>query len=92
VPDSLLGRVTGVYHVGVMAGIVAGTPLGGLLARTYGITAPFWFGFVGSAILVTVLWHQFDQIVHAGDARADTARSDGPAAPSDGPAARSAES
>jgi predicted MFS family arabinose efflux permease len=67
VPDELLGRVTGVYHVGVMAGIVVGTPIGGWLAQQYGITAPFWFGFVGSAILVTVLWRQFDNIVHAGD-------------------------
>lgn len=67
VPDALLGRVTGVYTVGVVGGIVVGTPIGGLLARTFGITAPFWFGFVGSAILVAVMWRQFDQIVHAGD-------------------------
>ncbi|MEO5965548.1 MAG: MFS transporter [Candidatus Limnocylindrales bacterium] len=67
VPDALLGRVTGVYHVGVMAGIVVGTPIGGLLARQYGITAPFWFGFVGSAILVIVLWREFGHIAHAGD-------------------------
>ncbi len=66
VPDALLGRVTGVYTVGVFLGIVIGTPIGGLLARTYGITAPFWFGFVGSAILVLVLWRQFDNIAHAG--------------------------
>ncbi len=67
VPDALLGRVTGVYTVGVMAGIVIGTPIGGLLARQYGITAPFWFGFVGSALLVAVLWRQFPKIAHAGD-------------------------
>jgi hypothetical protein len=30
---------------------VIGTPIGGVLARTFGITAPFWFGFVGSALL-----------------------------------------
>jgi MFS family permease len=67
VPDALLGRVTGVYTVGVFGGIVVGTPIGGLLARTFGITAPFWFGFAGSALLVAVLWRQFDHIVHAGD-------------------------
>ena len=66
-PDALLGRVTGVYHVGVMLGIVIGTPIGGLLAARYGITAPFWFGFIGSAVLVIVLWRQFDNIAHAGD-------------------------
>jgi predicted MFS family arabinose efflux permease len=69
VPDELMGRVTGVYTVGVFGGIVVGTPLGGLLAREFGITAPFWFGFIGSALLVAVLWRQFDKIAHAGDAQ-----------------------
>ena len=68
VPDALLGRVTGVYRVAIVGGLVIGTPLGGLLAKTSGITAPFWFGFVGSALLVAVLWRQFENIVHAGDA------------------------
>ncbi len=67
VPDALLGRVTGVYGVALVGGMVVGTPIGGLLARTFGITAPFWFGFVGSALLVAVLWRQFEHIVHAGD-------------------------
>jgi len=67
VPDELLGRVGGVYRVAIMGGLVIGTPIGGLLARTFGITAPFWFGFVGSALLVVILWRQFDNIVHAGD-------------------------
>jgi predicted MFS family arabinose efflux permease len=65
VPNDLLGRVTGVYRVAIMGGIVIGTPLGGLLAKTFGITAPFWFGFVGSALLVTILWRQFEHIAHA---------------------------
>jgi predicted MFS family arabinose efflux permease len=67
VPDELLGRVTGAYSMAIQLGIVIGTPIGGLLARQFGITAPFWFGFVGSALLVTVLWREFDNIVHAGD-------------------------
>ena len=68
VPDALLGRVTGVYGVALVGGIVVGTPIGGLLARTFGITAPFWFAFAGSAMLVAVLWREFEHIVHAGDA------------------------
>ena len=67
VPDELLGRVGGVYRVAIMGGLVIGTPIGGLLAKTFGITAPFWFGFVGSALLVAILWRQFDHIVHAGE-------------------------
>jgi predicted MFS family arabinose efflux permease len=69
VPDALLGRVTGVYTVGTYGGIALGTPIGGLLARSFGITAPFWFGFAGSAILVAILWRQFEHIGHAGSAQ-----------------------
>jgi MFS family permease len=65
VPDELLGRVGGVYRMAIVGGLVVGTPVGGLLARTFGITAPFWFGFVGSGLLVAVLWRQFDKIAHA---------------------------
>lgn len=65
VPNELLGRVTGVYRVAMVGGLVIGTPLGGLLAGTFGITAPFWFGFIGSALLVAILWRQFDRIAHA---------------------------
>ena len=74
VPDELLGRVTGVYTVGVIGGMVVGTPIGGLLARSFGITAPFWFGLIGSALLVAVLWRQFDHIAHEGDGSISVAR------------------
>jgi MFS family permease len=67
VPDHLLGRVTSVYMIGVVAGLVAGTPLGGLMARTWGITSPFWFGFVGSALLLVLLWRELANIVHASE-------------------------
>jgi predicted MFS family arabinose efflux permease len=59
--------VTGVYRVAIIGGMVVGTPLGGFLAKTFGITAPFWFAFVGSGLLVAVLWRQFDHIVHSAD-------------------------
>jgi MFS family permease len=67
VPDELLGRVGGVYRVAIMGGLVIGTPIGGLLAKTFGITAPFWFAFAGSAMLVVILWRQFENIVHASE-------------------------
>jgi predicted MFS family arabinose efflux permease len=68
VPNPLLGRVTGVYRVANRGGLVLGAPLGGVLARSFGITAPFWFGFIGSALLVVLLWRQFVHIAHAGEA------------------------
>ncbi|HET9455733.1 MAG TPA: MFS transporter [Candidatus Limnocylindrales bacterium] len=69
VPDAVLGRVTGVYRVAIVGGLVVGTPIGGALAAVYGITAPLWFGFVGSAVLVLVMWREFEHIAHAGDVR-----------------------
>jgi MFS family permease len=66
VPNELLGRVTGVYRVAVVGGMVIGIPLGGTLAAIFGITAPFWFAFAGSAVLVVLLWRQFDHIAHDG--------------------------
>ncbi len=70
VPDELYGRVSGVYRVGIFGGLVVGAPIGGFLAKTYGIAAPFWFGFVGSAILVVLLWRQFSLIAHDDDVSA----------------------
>jgi predicted MFS family arabinose efflux permease len=68
VPNPLLGRVTGVYRVANVGGLVIGAPLGGVLARSFGITAPFWFGFLGSALLVLLLWRQLVHIADAGEA------------------------
>ncbi len=73
VPDALYGRVSGVYRVGIYGGLVIGAPIGGLLASQAGITAPFWFGFVGSVILVALLWREFSHIAH-DDAAAATAQ------------------
>lgn len=65
VPAGLQGRVGGVDVVGVYAGLVVGSGVGGLLASWYGVTAPFWFAFAGSAVLVVVLWRQLSHIAHA---------------------------
>lgn len=64
VPNELLGRVTGIYRVAIVGGLVIGAPIGGLLARSLDITAPFWFGFMGSAVLVALLWREFEHIAH----------------------------
>lgn len=68
VPAELQGRVGGLYYVGLFGGIVAGQALGGVIARIWGITGPFWFGFVGSAVLLALLWRELRHIAHADEA------------------------
>jgi predicted MFS family arabinose efflux permease len=66
VPADLQGRVSGVYMVGVNGGLVAGSAVGGLVARGFGVTGPFWFGFVGSALILAAIWRSLGHIAHAG--------------------------
>ena len=68
---------TSTLHSGVVGGIVAGSAIGGLAASAWGISAPFWFAFVGSALILAVIWRSLPRIAHADEqarAAAPTAR------------------
>lgn len=65
VPLEFQGRVASVYMMGVMAGIVVGSALGGVIADHVGLTGPFWFAFAGSAVLVVLIWQQLPKIAHS---------------------------
>jgi predicted MFS family arabinose efflux permease len=67
VPTELQGRVGSVNLVGVYGGLVVGAGLGGLIAQRWGVTAPFWFAFVGSAVFVVLIWSQLRHIAHEDD-------------------------
>jgi predicted MFS family arabinose efflux permease len=56
--------------VGVYGGLVIGSGIGGLLARQFGVTAPFWFAFVGSALFLVLIWRELRHIAHADEADA----------------------
>ena len=71
VPSRLLGRVNSVYLLGSIGAIAIGTLLGGALAQRWGVTAPFWFTFVGSAVITVVMWRTFLLIAHAAELPAD---------------------
>lgn len=68
VPMELQGRVGSVNMVGVFGGLVIGSGVGGVLAERWGVTAPFWFAFVGSAVFVVLIWRQLAHIAHADEA------------------------
>ncbi|WP_328466624.1 MFS transporter [Actinoplanes sp. NBC_00393] len=64
VPAHLQGRVDSVNTICVYGGLVVGSAFGGLLATHFGITAPFWFAFLGSVVFLVLLWPQMTRIAH----------------------------
>ena len=64
VPFELQGRVGAVNMLGVCGGLVIGAAIGGQLAGHWGVTAPFWFAFGGSALFVVLIWRQLRHIAH----------------------------
>jgi predicted MFS family arabinose efflux permease len=67
VPMEFQGRVGSVYVVGLFLGLVIGQALGGVIADRWGLTAPFWFAFVGSGITLALVWRQLASIAHVGE-------------------------
>ena len=65
VPQELQGRVSSVNAVGVFGGMVIGQALGGVIAQTWGLTAPWWFAFAGAALTLVFVWRPISQIVSA---------------------------
>jgi MFS family permease len=65
VPTEFQGRVGSAYTVGLYGGIVVGQALGGAIADRWGLTAPFWFAFVGSGITLVLIWRSLGHVAHA---------------------------
>lgn len=64
-PTHLQGRVASVYMVGLFGGLIVGQALGGMIASRWGLTAPFWFAFIGAGLTLALVWNQLDHIAHA---------------------------
>ncbi len=65
VPTRFQGRVGSVYMMCVFGGVVVGNALGGLIAERWGLTAPFWFAFVGAGLTLVLVWRELSHIAHA---------------------------
>ena len=65
VPHELQGRIASVNMVGVFGGLVIGQALGGVIAQVWGLTAPWWFAFVGAAITLVLVWRPISHIAAA---------------------------
>ncbi len=71
VPQELQGRIASVNMVGVFGGLVIGQALGGVIAQVWGLTAPWWFAFVGAALTLLLVWRPISHIVNARPALED---------------------
>ncbi|HEY2552776.1 MAG TPA: MFS transporter [Streptosporangiaceae bacterium] len=70
VPEQLRGRVNSVYYTFSMGGFALGSLAGGLLARGFGLTAPFWVAAVAVAVLAMLAWRLFTPSQLTGEAPA----------------------
>ena len=70
VPSALLGRVNSVNTISVYGGLVVGSAIGGTLATHFGVVAPFWFAFAGSALFVVLIWRALTSVAHSDEAAA----------------------
>ena len=59
IPGHLLGRVNSVYYTFAMGGFAVGSLAGGLLARDFGLTAPFWVAAAAIAVVAVLAWRLF---------------------------------
>lgn len=62
-PDALMGRVNNVYALASIGGAALGALLGGALAQRFGLTTPFFFAFVGMAIMTVLAWRPLRYVV-----------------------------
>jgi predicted MFS family arabinose efflux permease len=70
VPTEFQGRVGSVYMLCVMGGMLIGSLIGGLIAQQWGVTAPWWFAFVGSGLTLALVWRELAKIAHEDEAAA----------------------
>ncbi|MEM9036902.1 MAG: MFS transporter [Actinomycetota bacterium] len=61
VPEHLQGRVASVYRFALQGGLIVGAAAGAVLAGI-DITAPYWFGFVVSGLVLVAFWPRFSAI------------------------------
>ena len=73
VPTELQGRVGSVYMLALMGGLAVGAAIGGILARIWGITAPFWFAFAGSVVILALIWRRLADIAVADSSSTEPA-------------------
>jgi len=64
-PPEMLGRVASTSLFIAAGGNCVGAMLGGVIAARFGITAPYWVGFVAAAFVSATTWRVFNRVTIA---------------------------
>jgi MFS family permease len=62
VPLDYQGRVSSVYQLSLQGGLVIGAGIGAAIAGAFGVAAVYWFGFLGSGLILAVIWRRIANI------------------------------
>ncbi|HEX9335555.1 MAG TPA: MFS transporter [Pseudonocardiaceae bacterium] len=60
-PPDMIGRISSSTLFVVAGGNCVGALLGGVIASNFGLTAPYWVGFVVAIIVTALTWRVFDR-------------------------------
>ena len=60
-PPEMLGRVASASLFVGAGGNCVGALIGGALASSFGLSAPYWVGFVVAVVVCAATWHVFDR-------------------------------
>jgi len=60
-PPAMIGRASSTYLFLANAGNAFGAVLGGAVGARFGLTAPYWIGFVVAAVVTATTWRVFDR-------------------------------
>ncbi|PTA44705.1 MFS transporter [Micromonospora sp. RP3T] len=87
-PPALMGRVGSTTLFLAAGGNCVGALLGGVVAARFGITAPYWVGFVVAVVVIAATWRVFDRATVAAAYAEPAPEAPGPAvSAAGGPAA-----
>ncbi|GAA2577027.1 hypothetical protein GCM10010399_03390 [Dactylosporangium fulvum] len=75
-PGSMLGRVNSAYLFLAAGGNAIGALLGGVVTATFGVTAPYWIGFVVAVAVAAATWRVLGSRMPTADGPGDAAPGD----------------
>jgi predicted MFS family arabinose efflux permease len=65
VPKEFQGRVASISMICVFGGLIVGQGIGGVIAESWGLVAPWWFACAGAGVTLLLVWKSLGNVAHA---------------------------